>query len=113
MAVCRYTSVRRYAKMNGGVYVMTGPYFNPDDRPAKILPHYSGKVMLPAGYFKVIATLKQGKIWATAFVFPQNIARSENYCHFIQPMSKVNNVTRGIRIFYQAPVKSLNFQLGC
>lgn len=106
-------AVRKYAASEGaGVYVITGPYYKKDQNPEKVLPHYLGKVMIPEGYFKVIAKKGRKGITASVFIFPQTTPRHANFCDFKETLNQIHKLT-GLTIFSEKPDADLNADLGC
>lgn len=105
-------AVRTCVKNHGSVYVVTGPYYGKNQHPEPSLPHYNGTVMIPEGYFKVVASESKNGIAATAFLMPQGTPKGFNYCKAITSLSKIKKLT-GLTVLPQKPVGNLNKWLNC
>ncbi|MET1254348.1 DNA/RNA non-specific endonuclease [Aliikangiella maris] len=70
-------AVRDLARTGQDVYVVTGPlyewYFNE-------LPRADEYHRIPSGYFKVVITVNNGWVEASAFIMEQNLSRYANFC---------------------------------
>ncbi|ALA26050.1 DNA/RNA endonuclease [Piscirickettsia salmonis] len=106
-------AVRTYAEKYGSVYVITGPYYEKDQKPVKSFPNYSETLMIPQGYFKVIATIKKDGIYASTFIMPQTATNKTHYCDTVSSLEEVHNLTQGLTVLAKKPVGNLNKLLGC
>ncbi|AKP73980.1 Nuclease precursor [Piscirickettsia salmonis] len=106
-------AVRAYAKQYGPVYVITGPYYEKGQKPVKAFPNYSGTLMIPKGYFKVITTIKNNRIYASTFIMPQTATSKINYCDTTSSLEEVYKLTQGLTVLAKKPVGNLNKLLGC
>ncbi|WP_108651216.1 DNA/RNA non-specific endonuclease [Dongshaea marina] len=65
---------------NGEVYVVTGPYYDPS-QPMPTLPANS-QVMIPNGYWKVVAAKVDGQLQTAAFIMSQDAGRKDDFCDY-------------------------------
>lgn len=95
-------------RLNGPVYVLTGPLFERLMRPMPEGPEFH---RVPSGYWKVVATA-DGRV--TAFIFDQNTPRNANYCDGRVRRAEVELRSR-LRLFPNAtrPFSPLDADLGC
>jgi len=106
-------AVRKYAESSGeSLYVVTGPYYAKGKKPEKLLPNYEGTIMMPDGYFKVIAKKDGQGFSASVFLMPQTTPRHANFCDLTGTLDKVKELT-GLAVFSKKPKGNLNSQLGC
>lgn len=83
--------VRQYAKKwKVPVYVVTGPLY---ESTMPSLPGTTKSHRIPSGYWKVIATLEEGTVWATGFVFNQTDPSYTNYCDYWSDIDSIEAAT--------------------
>ena len=104
--------IRNYVKNNNFVYVVTGPYYDKKQKPTKALPNYKGTVIIPKGYFKVVAKKENGNIYATAFVMSQDTPPNIHYCSTISTLENIKYLT-SLSIFSKTPEGNMNKDLHC
>ena len=105
------TAVRDAAYALRGVYVVTGPIFDPDEDSMQ-LPGADERHSVPTGYFKVVAD-RNGRL--TAFLFDQDASRNMDHCDGVVPLRSVEAAS-GLDLFPDAPnwpTGSLEAALGC
>ena len=105
------TAVRDAAYELRGVYVVTGPIFDPNQNTMQ-LPSADEHHKVPTGYFKVVAD-STGRL--TAFIFDQDTPINTDYCDWITTLRSVERAT-GLDLFPRRtnwPNGTLAAHLGC
>ena len=105
------TAVRDAAYAMRGVYVVTGPVYDPEEE-AMELPGADEPHRVPTGYFKVVAD-DAGR--ASAFFFDQDADRGMDHCDGIVTLREVEAAS-GLDIFPREPEwprGTLQSRLGC
>ena len=105
------TAERRLAA-TATVYVVTGPLFESE---MPTLPGADEPHRLPSGYWKVVASERDGMTRISAFLFAQETPRAARYCALRVPLADIERRAL-LRLF--PPLVSRNFQpldaeLGC
>lgn len=106
---------RVVVKKYGQAYVMTGPYYDKNNR-VEGPPVQRMSYVVPSGYWKIIALQeKEGKIHVACFIFSQMTPRGENYCTKMVPLARIEQAT-GLKFFGGAPTlesPTLKSDIGC
>ncbi len=71
------SAVRDYVRTGQDVYVVSGPLY---EWYFATLPGADETHTVPSGYFKVVITVVNGWVEASAFVMEQNASRSDDFC---------------------------------
>lgn len=90
--------VRKLAKRAGSVYVVTGPLYEGSLRRLPARP----RVSVPSGYWKVIATVKAGRVTARGYIMGQGIAYHADYRGYCRSLQKIER-RAGLRLFPGVP----------
>lgn len=100
--------INRLAKEKGELYVITGPLYLIDN--LSLTP--SSQDLNPAAYYKIVL---DGSSAAT-FVFPENLAQSDQVCDYLGDYQEVEKVS-GLQFFPSRsdvrPSAALSSELGC
>lgn len=88
---------RKLAKSHGEVYVMTGPYYDPNatlEGPLnKRVPY-----IIPTGYWKIISLKKGNEISTLGFLFAQDTPATANHCQHMKRISEIEKMS-GLKFF--------------
>jgi len=84
-------AIRDYARTwQIPVYVVSGTLY---DSPMTGLPNSSKSHQVPSGFYKVIATIEDGQVWATGFEFHQVKTDYTNYCDYWKSVDDIEQRT--------------------
>ena len=84
-------AIREYTRTYGyPVYVVSGTLY---EAPMDPLPNTTKPHQVPSGFYKVIATLEEGQVWATGFVMHQTSTDYSSYCDYWEPIDKIEQRT--------------------
>ncbi|NRA73682.1 MAG: DNA/RNA non-specific endonuclease [Rickettsiales bacterium] len=107
------SAVRNIARKGREVFVITGTYYTGE--PPCVLPAQRIESIMPNGYFKIVAVKEGGGLKMSQFLFPQGVAKQEDFCKYQSSLSKIEDITH-LKFFplkEQLDFDSLSKDLGC